>query len=57
MSSTYLKMWEKIHEATPEHLEQFLKDHPRAVGQDLEFMGETFFDVDLLESLRNAKSR
>ncbi len=54
MTSTYWRMWDKIKATTPEDRQKFLDEHPRAEGKDLDFFGETFFDVDLLESVRNS---
>jgi 2-oxo-4-hydroxy-4-carboxy--5-ureidoimidazoline (OHCU) decarboxylase len=52
--SVYWQMWEKLKAASVEERQEFLKEHPRAEGKDLEFRGQTFFDVDLLESMRNS---
>lgn len=52
--STYLKMWEKIKATSEEDRKKFLEEHPRALGKDVDFFGETYFDVDLLESVRNS---
>lgn len=52
--STYLRMWEKIKATSEEDRKAFLVAHPRAEGKDVDFFGETYFDVDLLESVRNS---
>lgn len=54
MVSTYWRMWDKIKAMSVEDRQKFLDEHPRAEGKDLEFGGEMFFDVDLLESVRNS---
>jgi len=54
MTSTYWRMWDKIREIGPEKCQAFLDEHPHATGKNLEFGGETFFDVDLLEAVRNS---
>ena len=52
--SKYLDMWTKIKESTEEERRHFLELHPRAEGKDLYFRGEIYFDVDLLEAVRNS---
>ena len=51
--SRYLDMWGKINAATEDELWKFLEDHPRAEGRDLWFKDAKYFDVDLLEAIRN----
>jgi len=51
--SQYLDMWGKINASTEDELWKFLEDHPRAEGRDLWFNGAKYFDVDLLEAIRN----
>lgn len=52
--NTYLRMWKLINEAPVVECQAFLEKNSPARGRDLEFRGETFFDVDLLEAIRNA---
>jgi len=52
--STYLRMWELIKTSSVKERDDFLREHPRAEGKDIEFQGQTFFDVDLLEAIRSS---
>jgi len=52
--STYLRMWELIKKTPMNERQTFLNTHSPAKGINLVFNGETFFDVDLLEALRNS---
>lgn len=52
--STYWDMWDRIKKTSEEDRRAFLEAHPRAKGKDLEFGGSIFFDVDLLEAIRNS---
>ena len=54
--TTYWRMWGNIKTTTKQYRLDFLQDHPRALGKTLEFNGESFFDVDLLEAVRNSLS-
>lgn len=52
--SKYIEMWGKIKAATPEDRRVALKMFSPATGKDVPFFGERYFDVDLLEALREA---
>jgi hypothetical protein len=53
--STYLAMWEKIHELTPEGRKRWINVVKPATGMVIDFRGVHVLDVDLLDALKNAK--
>jgi hypothetical protein len=52
--STYLDMWGKIKELTPEQREEWINVARPCRGQVINFKGVRVIDVDLVEALKNA---
>jgi len=52
--STYLKMWAEIKGATEEYRREFVEKYGPAKGHDVQFVEGIYFDVDLLEAIRNS---
>lgn len=54
MSSIYYEMWERIKTSPSDYRKGFIDGYGPAQGKDTVFLGKKFFDVDLLEALRNS---
>lgn len=52
--STYLDMWTKIKELTPEGRQRWLDNIGSPTGADIDFRGVKVLDVDLVQALKNA---
>jgi len=52
--SIYLEMWAEIKSTTESYRREFLEDYGPAVGKNVLYYKGIYFDVDLLEAVRNS---